>query len=198
MMVLDLENLKDAKITLTLIFINILLFIFINFAPPEIFQALVQDNRRIIENFEIWRLFTSIFIHADPIHLFSNMIALLLFGATVEINHNITQFQYIFIYIASGLIGSFFSLLLIPIVISLDIISLGASGAIFGLIGVAFIIVAIEYRPLLFLALFYLGFFILTSFSPGINYWAHIFGLVGGILFGYLFYMRKRKIQFDY
>ncbi|MDX1798064.1 MAG: rhomboid family intramembrane serine protease [Candidatus Lokiarchaeia archaeon] len=194
MMVLDVENLKDAKITLTLIFINIFLFILTNFAPPEIFFALVQDNRKIIENYEIWRLFTSIFIHADPLHLFSNMIALLLFGATVEINHNINRFQYIFIYIVSGLIGSFFSLLLLP----LNVISLGASGAIFGLIGVAFIIVATESRPLLFLALFYVGFFIITSFSPGINYWAHIFGLLGGVLFGYLFYKRKRKIQFSY
>jgi membrane associated rhomboid family serine protease len=193
-MVLDVENFKDAKITLTLIFFNIFLFFFINFAPPEIFLALVQDNRRIIENFEIWRLFTSIFIHADPIHLFSNMIGLLLFGATVETNSNITRLQYIFIYLISGLIGSIFSLLLIPI----DVISLGASGAIFGLIGVAFIIVAVDYRPLLFLALFYVGFFILTSFSPGINYWAHIFGLLGGILFGYLFYMRKRKMRFNY
>lgn len=193
-MVLDVENLKDAKITLSLIFVNIFLFVLINFAPPEIFEALVQNNRSIIENFEIWRLFTSIFIHADPMHLFSNMIGLLLFGATVETNSNITRLQYIFIYCVSGLIGSFFSLLLIPI----DIISLGASGAIFGLIGVAFIIVAIDYRPLLFLALFYVGFFILTSFSPGINYWAHIFGLLGGILFGYLFYMRKRKIRFRY
>jgi rhomboid protease GluP len=127
-------------------------------------------------------------------HLFSNMIALLLFGATIETNINITRLQYLIIYFFSGLIGSIFSLLLIPI----DIISLGASGAIFGLIGVAFIIVATDYRPLLFLALFYLGFFILTSFSPGINYWAHLFGLLGGLLFGYLFYIRKRKIKYDY
>ncbi len=197
MMILDVENLKDAKITLTLIFVNIFLFIFTNFAPPEILLALVQDNRRIIENYEIWRLITSIFVHADPIHLFSNMIALLLFGATVETNSKITKLEYLIIYFVSGLIGSLFSLLLIPIV-DIDIISLGASGAIFGLIGVAFVIVAIDYRPLLFLALFYVGFFIITSFSPGINYWAHLFGLLGGIFFGYLFYMRKRKIKFDY
>ncbi|MFX1380145.1 MAG: rhomboid family intramembrane serine protease [Promethearchaeota archaeon] len=194
MMVLDVENLKDAKITLTLIFINIFLFIFTYFAPPEVFLTLVQDNKRVFENFEVWRLFTSIFIHADPMHLFSNMIALLLFGATVETNSYITRLQYLVIYFISGLIGNVFSLLLIPI----NIISLGASGAIFGLIGAAFIIVATDYRPLLFLALFYVGFFILTSFSPGINYWAHIFGLLGGILFGYLFYMRKRKIQYRY
>ena len=194
MMVLDAENLKDAKLTLTLIFINVILFFFINFAPPEIFLALVQDNRNIIENFEVWRLITSVFVHADPMHLFSNMIALLLFGATVETNTNITKIYYLIIYFVSGLIGSIFSLLLLPI----NSISLGASGAIFGLIGVAFIIVATDYRPLLIFALFYVGFFIITSFSPGINYWAHIFGLLGGLLFGYLFYTRKRKIKLAY
>ncbi|MFW9952502.1 MAG: rhomboid family intramembrane serine protease, partial [Candidatus Thorarchaeota archaeon] len=191
MMVLDVENLKEAKLTLTLIFINILGFLLFNLAAPQIFELLVQINRNVIENFEVWRLFTSIFVHGNPIHLFSNMIALLFFGATVETNNRINKIQYLIIYFVSGLLGSFFSLLLLP----LDIISLGASGAIFGLVGVSFIIVATDYRPLLILSLFYIGFFIITSFSPEINYWAHLFGLLGGILFGYLFYIRKRKVK---
>ena len=58
----------------------------------------VQNNRSIIENLEVWRLFTSIFLHADPMHIFSNMIALLLFGATVENNNYITKLQYLIIY----------------------------------------------------------------------------------------------------
>jgi rhomboid protease GluP len=194
MMVLDVENLKDAKLTLTLIFINILGFVLFNLGVPQIFELFVQINRNIIEDFEVWRLITSIFIHANPMHLFSNMIALLLFGATVEMNATITRLQYIIIYFFSGLIGSFFSLLLLP----METISLGASGAIFGLVGAAFIIIATDYRPLLFLALFYIGFFLITSFSPGTNYWAHIFGLLGGILLGYLFYTRKKKIKIEY
>lgn len=194
MMVLDVENLKDAKITLTLVFINFFCFIFFNFAVPDVLLLLVQINRNILENLEVWRLFTSMFLHGDPMHIFSNMIALLLFGATVETNNNITKMQYLIIYFVSGLIGNIFSLLLLP----LDTISLGASGAIFGLIGVAFIIVAMDYQPLLLFSLFYIGFFIITSFAPGINYWAHLFGLLGGVLFGYLFYSRKRKIMYSY
>ncbi|MFW9971041.1 MAG: rhomboid family intramembrane serine protease [Candidatus Odinarchaeota archaeon] len=194
MMVLDVENLKNARITLTLIFINILCFLVFNIAAPQIFDLLVQINRDVIENFEVWRLITSIFVHANLMHLFSNMIALLLFGATVEINKNISKIQYLIIYFFSGFIGNLFSLLLLP----MNVVSLGASGAIFGLIGVSFIIVAMDYRPLLILALFYIGFFIITSFSPGINYLAHIFGLLGGFLFGYLFYIRKRKIKLEY
>ncbi|MFX0000023.1 MAG: rhomboid family intramembrane serine protease [Candidatus Hodarchaeota archaeon] len=193
MMVLDVETLKDAKITLTLIFINILIFFLFNLAAPtEFLLIFVQINRNIIENYEIWRLFTPMFFHADPIHLFSNMIALLFFGATVENNSFISKTQYLFIYFASGIIGNTFSLLLLP----LNAISLGASGAIFGLLGVAFIMIATDFQPLLLFALFYLVFFIIYSFTPGINYWAHLFGLSGGLLFGYLFYTRKKKNRF--
>lgn len=195
MMVLDIESLKDARITLTLIFVNILSYFIFNLAAPvEVILFLVQINRNIIYEYEVWRLITSIFLHGDPIHLFSNMFALLLFGATVENNKSISKIQFLIIYFVSGLIGNLFSLFFLP----LDTISLGASGAIFGLIGVAFTIIATDDRSLLFFALFYLVFFIATSFMPGINFWAHIFGLLGGILFGYLFYTRKRKIKLVY
>ena len=142
---------------------------------------------KILKNYEYWRLFTSMFLHADVFHIFSNMIALLLFGAAVE--NNYTKFEYLIIYFISGLIGNLFSLFLLP----LNTISLGASGAIFGLIGAAFILFAIDGdKFLLFLGLFYLAYFIFSSFAPGINLWAHLFGLIGGIFFGYLFFRKKR------
>ncbi len=195
MMVLNIEDLKDAKVTLTLIFINVMCFFLFTFIlPDDAFFLFVQINRNIIDKYEIWRLITSLFIHFDPIHIFSNMIALLLFGATVENNHDISKIQFLLIYFLSGLIGNLFTLLLLP----LDTISLGASGAIFGLIGVAFLIIATDYPPLLLFSLFYLAFFIITSFMPGINYWAHIFGLLGGFFFGYIFYIHKRKYRLTY
>ncbi|MFX1327190.1 MAG: rhomboid family intramembrane serine protease [Promethearchaeota archaeon] len=195
MMVLDIENLKDAKVTLTLIFINIMsFFLFAFILPEDIFFLFVQINRNIINQYEIWRLITPLFIHFDPIHIFSNMIALLLFGATVENNYVISKIQFLLIYFLSGLIGNLFTLLFLP----LDTVSLGASGAIFGLIGVAFLIIVTDYPPLLLFSLFYLAFFIITSFMPGINYWAHIFGLLGGVFFGYIFYVRKREHRISY
>ncbi|GAI86349.1 unnamed protein product [marine sediment metagenome] len=195
MMVLDIESLKDARITLTLIFVNILSFFLINLAAPEeVILFFVQINRNIINEYEVYRLFTAIFLHGDILHLFSNMFGLLLFGATVENNKSISKIQFSIIYFVSGLIGNLFSLIFLP----LDTISLGASGAIFGLIGVAFTMIATDEPTLLFFALFYIVFFIATSFMPGINFWAHIFGLLGGILFGYLFYIRKQKNRLTY
>ncbi len=195
MMVLNIESLKDARITLTLIFINVFMFFIFNFAlnQNEIL-FLVQINRNIIDEYEIWRLFTSMFLHGDTLHLFSNMFGLLIFGATIENNHHISNVKYLIIYFVSGLIGNLFTLILLPI----NAISLGASGAIFGLIGVAFIIVATDSPPLLFFAIFYIAYFVVASFAPGINLWAHIFGLLGGITFGYLFYIRNRKVRLVY
>jgi membrane associated rhomboid family serine protease len=191
MILLDLENLKSAKITLSLVFLNIIIFLIFNLALPiNYLLFFVQINRYIIQNFEIWRLITPIFFHANEIHLFSNTIALLLFGATVETNKVFSRLEFVLTYFISGFIGNIFSLFLLPF----DTISLGASGAIFGLIGVALIIVLTDNRALLPFALLYIGYFVIASFTPGINIWAHIFGLLVGLLFGYIFYYRKQRI----
>jgi membrane associated rhomboid family serine protease len=187
---LDLEHLKDAKITIILVFLNIISFLVFNLALPiQYLLFFVQINRNIIKNYELWRLITPIFFHANELHLFSNSIALLLFGATVETNQKLSRLKFLLIYFISGFIGNFFSLFLLP----LDAISLGASGAVFGLIGVALIIIITDNRALLPFALLYIGYFIIASFMPGINIWAHIFGLLAGLLLGYLFYYRKNQ-----
>ena len=193
MYVLDADSIKQSRITLSLIIINIFCFITFNIILPiEYILTLVQINSNII-NGEYWRLFTSMFLHADIMHILSNMIALLLFGAAVE--NNYSKLEYLLIYFISGLIGNLFSLLLLP----LNTISLGASGAIFGLIGAAFILYTVEgEKTLILLGLFYLAYFIISSFAPGINLWAHLFGLLGGICFGYLFSRKKKSRDYDY
>lgn len=189
MIILDADNFKEAKITLSLIFINISCFIAFNLILGlEYLLLLSQINSKVISDLELWRLITAMFMHADPIHIFSNMVALLLFGAAVETNF--PRYQYCIIYFISGLIGNLFSLILLP----LNAISLGASGAIFGLIGAAFIFFLKEDPTFIGLGLIYVAYFVIMSFAPGINYWAHIFGLLGGILFGHLF-KRKREIE---
>ena len=195
MILLDADDLKNAKITLSLILFNILFFFFFNLTVPfEKFLIFVQINRRIIENYEIWRIFTSLFLHANELHLFSNMISLLFFGATIETNPNISKLQFLLIYLISGIIGTLFSLVLLPY----DAISLGASGAIFGLIGVVLIMIATENRTLLPFTLMYVMYFVISSFMPGINIWAHIFGLLGGIICGYIIYYRKKLKIYKY
>lgn len=192
MYVLDSESVKNAKFTQSLIIINILCYIIFNILLPiEFLLQLVQINEKIINGREYYRLLTSMFLHAGSIHIFSNMIALFFFGTVVE--NNYSKLEYIAIYFISGLLGNLFSLILLP----LDIISLGASGAIFGLIGAAFILFLVDGdKILILLGVFYLMFFIISSFSPGINLWAHLFGLIGGLIFGYLFNRKKKNIEY--
>ncbi|TFG16017.1 MAG: rhomboid family intramembrane serine protease [Promethearchaeota archaeon] len=193
MYVLDSESLKKAKITQTLIIINSICFLAFNVVLPiDFILQLVQINDRITNNEEYYRLLTSMFLHADIMHIFSNMVALLFFGTAVE--NNYSKFEYIIIYFISGLIGNLFSLLLLPP----ETISLGASGAIFGLIGAAFILFTIDGdKTLIFLGLLYLLIFIISSLAPGINLWAHLFGLIGGLIFGYIF-IRRKKVVYEY
>ena len=188
MFILDASSFKKARITIFLISINILLYVYFSFAFENVvFYLLVQNNSKIINDLEIWRLFTSMFLHVDVLHLFSNMLSLLLFGAYVE--HSYSKYQFLILYLISGLIGSFFSMLFLP----LNVMSLGASGAIFGLIGASFSILIVERNtPLILLGLIYVFYFVFSSFSPNVNYLAHIFGLLGGFIIGYLFKRNKK------
>jgi membrane associated rhomboid family serine protease len=192
MIVLDSKDFERAKITIILIIFNVACFVF--FLSPlaeDYFIYFVQYNAKVIQDLEIWRLFTSMFLHGDAMHLFSNVLALLLFGALVEREY--TKLQYITIYLISGLLGSLFSLVLFP----LNTISLGASGAVFGLLGAAFIVIATENPSLLVLAFAYIAFFLISSLSPGINIWAHLFGLIGGVSLGALF-KKRQKERYEY
>lgn len=187
MFVLDTENFKKAKVTISLVIINSLIFLFFS-SFNEYSHYFVQINDVIFRDFEIWRLFTAMFIHGDLIHLFSNMFGLFLFGVFVE--SFFSRKDFLLIYFVSGLLGNIFSLFLLPSYI----ISFGASGAVFGLIGASLIIVIKErYTPLIFISLVYVLYFLVSSFTPGINYFAHIFGLIGGLLLGYFFQKANLK-----
>ena len=191
MFVLDASNIKKARVTIFLITFNSLLYFFFSFpVTDDIFLLFVQINRKIIYDLELWRLITSVFLHGDLLHLLSNMFSLLIFGSYVELIF--LKYKFIFIYLISGFLGSLFTLFLLP----LNIFSLGASGAIFGLIGAALSIIIKERNtPLIFLGLIYVFYFVITSFSPGINYFAHIFGLLGGFITGYIFSRNKHIEQ---
>ncbi|NHJ19483.1 MAG: rhomboid family intramembrane serine protease [Candidatus Lokiarchaeota archaeon] len=190
MFILDASNIKEARITIFLISINVFLYVFFLFTSEDVVFLFVQINSRIIYDLEIWRLFTAMFLHGDALHLFSNMIALLIFGAYIESNYS--KYQFVTIYFLSGLMGNIFSVILLPPYT----ISLGASGAIFGLIGAAFLIIILRRdTPLIFIGLLYVFYFIFSSFSPQINYFAHIFGLIGGFILGYLFKRSKNYFK---
>ena len=160
MIILDIKNIREARITLSLITINIILFFTLNNPIYEdYFYKMVLINSNVIDQIEIWRLLTSMFMHGDISHLISNMFGLLIFGTYIE--QTFSKVKYLFIYIISGLIGNLFTLILYPSYV----ISYGASGALFGIIGVVVVSIYIEGdRFFLLLATLYLLYFIASSF----------------------------------
>lgn len=172
---------KKPIITWILIVLCIIMF-FISGMGYDTYK-LVQfgaNFSRLVKNGEIYRLVSYMFLHAGIMHILLNMYSLYIVGTKVE--DFFGKWKYLLIYFISGISGG-----LLSIGLSQDTISVGASGAIFGLFG-ALIYFGYSYRgyigsmirsqiiPIVVYNLL-IGFFI-----PGIDMWGHVGGLIGGIL----------------
>ena len=137
----------------------------------------------IINRGEYYRLFTSMFMHFGFDHLANNMVMLLVIGWNLE--GEIGKIKFLIIYFLSGLSGNILSALW-DMQTGDYAVSAGASGAIFGIVG-AILYVAIRNRG----RSLYYGFT-----SGGVDNFAHIGGLVSGLVLAVLLYWkRKRKYR---
>jgi membrane associated rhomboid family serine protease len=129
-----------------------------------------------VANGDWWRLLTAAFLHANILHIALNMLAVGWLGAPVE--RFIGHLRYLALYVVSGLAGSAGALIANP-----TSVTVGASGAIFGILGALLII---EYQATGSLAgqaftliVINLAFSLTTN---GISVGGHVGGLVGGVL----------------
>ncbi|MDQ3791909.1 MAG: rhomboid family intramembrane serine protease [Actinomycetota bacterium] len=145
---------------------------------------------------EAWRLLSSVFLHSGAVHLGFNMISLYFLGSFVEVAFG--RARFLALYLLSGLAGGlaylYFGDFNAPAV--------GASGAIFGLLG-GILGYALRrgtfswQNPLIRQLLILLALNLYIGFSvPNISNTAHLGGLAGGFVFGWLIapsiYSRKR------
>ena len=123
-----------------------------------------------------WRLITAAFLHYGPFHLLLNMVALWWFGSLLE--QRIGSGHFLALYIVSGLAGSAGALLWSPLTPTV-----GASGAIFGILGAGLVLE--QQRDYVFggqaLGIILIN-FVLTFSISSISKGGHLGGLVGGIL----------------
>ena len=202
------HNRKDAKkinavfknkfpmITYWLIAVNVILYV-----VPILFG---QYNR-LINNFSVWgpairageyyRLLTGIFLHGGLLHLLFNCYALYIIGSQVE--NFLGRFKFAVIYLVAGISGALFSM-----IFGGNYASIGASGAIFGLMG-ALVYFGYHYRvylgnvvksqiiPLILLNLM-LGFFM-----AGVDNFAHVGGLIGGTLMSIALGVKDKSSWFE-
>ena len=174
--------------TIMLVLANIIVYIYTsilsgNFLKTSmnVMSSLGQFNYYVLNYGYYWQLFTSMFVHANLAHLANNMIFLLIFGLRAE--ELFTEKEYLAIYFVSGLFGNILTLLLGP-----RVISVGASGAIFGVFGACIIYI---YQSIIAVAFYSIILFMMSS-GAGVNVFAHFGGLVIGLLLGYLFARMRR------
>lgn len=177
---------KKPILTYFLIIINLIVFalMYVYGNGSEDLDTLIKFGANytpLVKSGEYYRIITSAFLHIGAMHLIFNMYALYVAGSQIEYIYG--KVKYIFIYLISAIMGSLFT-----IALSGDnVVSAGASGAIFGLFG-SLLYFGYNYRgymgnalisqivPVVILNLF-IGFS-----NPNIGNAAHIGGLIGGYL----------------
>jgi membrane associated rhomboid family serine protease len=132
-----------------------------------LFGPLVADG-------DWWRLVTAAFLHYGPLHLGLNMLVLWIIGPPLE--EYFGHWRYALVYLVSGLAGSAGALIWTP-----NALTVGASGAIWGIMGAALILEARKIYVFggqaMGLVVFNLA---ITFLIPGISIGGHIGGLIGG------------------
>ncbi len=187
---------KAYKVTYTIIILNILLYLIEviksrNLIDIDIY-TLIQMGAKVnvlINSGEIYRLLTSAFLHGGIIHIFFNMSALNIIGREVEAVYG--SKRYIAIYVISALGGSVVSYLFKP-----NSISVGASGAIFGLLG-AMLIFGLKERDKIGKQymkniLETIGLNVIIGITiPNIDNFAHLGGLILGAITSFILFKKK-------
>lgn len=189
-------KMKKPIITYSLVIINILMYII-----PILFGTYndLLDKYSIygpaVRAGQYYRLITGTFIHANIFHLFFNCYALAILGSQLE--SFLGKPKYLIVYLFSALIGSLFS-----VTFAGNYYSIGASGAIFGLMG-SLVYFGYHYRvylgnvvksQIIPLILMNLGIGFLV---PGIDNSAHIGGLLGGALITVALGVKNKSSNFE-
>lgn len=215
----EIKRNSFPAITLALIIINIIIF------SHEI--SLGKSLEGFIKNYavipvvflnktnffsRIYPLITSIFLHGSWIHLFGNMWFLWIFGTSIE--DRIGHLRFVIFYLGCGIAGALAHIYMNP---ASTVPTIGASGAISGILGAYFILYPfsriLTAVPIFFFlyfiklpAFFFLGFWFLIQFfsgtlsiikegtaSEGTAWWAHIGGFASGLALIPLFLIGRGK-----
>lgn len=181
------------KVTTILFIINLLVFL------SEIFLMNVDVINFLslnYNNIHIHQFITYQFLHNNGAHLFNNQIGLLMFGEHIE--NYLGKKKFIITYLFCGVIGSIFQL-----ISGFDTILIGASGAIFGLMGFYLMIgkkINESNKKLNILLTILSVCFIVTELynvflgpKTNIGHWTHIGGFITGIIM-YLYYEKRNRV----
>lgn len=201
--------------TITLIIINVAIFLFEFTMPPQmldqLFQAYGFIPARLAAESQFITLFSAMFLHGGWMHMIGNMWALWLFGNNVE--DKMGPGRFLLFYLVTGILASLAHYYINPLS-SIPVV--GASGAIAGVMGAYFIMYprarVLTLIPIIIFpwfveipAFIYLGFWVLSQVYSGtislyaaaaastVAFWAHVGGFVSGVLLHRVFFSPSRN-----
>jgi len=200
--------LGNLKVNTSLIIVNVVLFIIFSILisiNQDYLKYIALEPSNIIQGKYIWTFLTSMFMHAGFLHLFVNMLSLFFVGSLIE--RILGPKRYLKFYLAAGLFAGIFFVLVEWIIngfgfpAGYSLFAVGASGALFGLIGLLMLLtpnlpvyimfipipIKIKYAaPGMLLALWAIS----IAGDVPIGNTAHLGGLILGLAFG--LYLRKK------
>lgn len=180
------QLLQSIRISHVLLALNVAVFALQTLYGPALLTAGAKVNSAIAAG-EYYRLFSPMFLHASVSHLMVNSFSLHSTGPSVESWFG--KARFLSLYIASGVSGNVLSFLCSPVP------AVGASGAIFGLVGASVVILSRHHRilgPRARRGLQSLAYIVLMNFGMGmapgsrVDNFGHLGGFLGGIMYSYL------------
>jgi rhomboid protease GluP len=186
-------------ITYGLIVVNVIMYAITAFLSSNIFDSdinvlvfLGAKYNELIAVGEYYRLVTCMFLHGGIMHLVLNMYALNSIGPLVERVYG--KVKYVIIYFVSGIISSLLSFQFS------EAISIGASGAIFGLLGTTFVFAVTRRKDMgkgflrNIASVIIINLFIGLS-MPNIDNFGHLGGLIGGVITALVINLLRKKVK---
>lgn len=181
------------KATVIIVAINILAFIICTFTGQLLYNKGAVGLSLIEEPLDLYRVISSMFLHVNLSHIFNNMLLLYFAGEITE--KAIGQLQFTVMYFVSGICGCLLTFVS-EIVSGVSIRVIGASGAVFGVLGMLLALVmykrvrgATLQVPRIIMVL------VLSIFSgfreTNVANWAHVGGLVAGFIYGIIYCIIK-------
>lgn len=191
------KRINVPPVTASLVFLNVVVFIICTFTGNLLYNIGAAGLDVVVNEHQYYRVFSSMFLHADISHIFGNMVLLYFLGDMVE--RKMPKTVYFLIYIISGICGTVANFINEMIFEEYSLV-IGASGAIFGILGVLLSLAMfkrvsgknLSVGRILVVIVFslYDGFF-----SPGVAVWAHVGGLLAGLVLGLIYCIVTEKIS---
>lgn len=186
----DFVKFKYCAVNLALAAVQILVFVLCEMTGDALYIAGRCGTNLVLLQGQYWRLLTAVFLHAGFSHLGSNLLVQILMGGAVE--RNLGHIRYLFLYLVSGVGGNLISVLY-DRAQGVNVYSVGASGAVFGVMGTLIILILRGRKKLrrgsslLTRAAFAVFYAVYSGFrTPYTDNAAHLGGLFFGLILGAL------------